>query len=159
MFTVDWDRAKDQPTGRASYKGAVSLNKLKAGCPTTVILRKGTKLPGTGAYLQADNYGIRFKDLYKHLNHLVGYLTADAPPQSMTDNFRDPYTGQTTLEIIGQSGTQDVQNTPAQKEKKGFLAWLKSLFHRINTTEADRCSALILQIRFSLNLSKAGWMN
>ena len=40
MFTVDWDRAKDQPTGRASYKGAVSLNKLKAGCPTTVILRK-----------------------------------------------------------------------------------------------------------------------
>lgn len=38
MFTVDWDRSKDQPTGRASYKGAVSLNKLKAGCPTTVIL-------------------------------------------------------------------------------------------------------------------------
>lgn len=130
MFTVDWDREKDQPTGRASYKGAVSLNKLKAGCSTTVILRKGTKLPGTGAYLQADNYGIRFKDLYKHLNHLVGYLTADAPPQSMTDNFRNPYTGQTTLEIIGQSGTQDVQNVLTQKEKKGFLAWLRSLFRK-----------------------------
>ena len=94
------------------------------------MLRKGTKLPETGAYLQADNCGIRFKDLYKHLNHLVGYLTADSPPQSMTDNFRNPYTGQTTLEIIGQSGRKDTQNVPAQKEKKGFLAWLRSLFHK-----------------------------
>ena len=69
MFVVDWNRQTDQPTGRVSYKGAVSLNRLNDHTSTTLVLRKGSKLPGTNAYLQADNYGIQFKDLYKHLNH------------------------------------------------------------------------------------------
>lgn len=133
MFTVDWNRQTDLPTGLVSYQGAVSLSKLKDGCPTTVILRKGTKLPGTNTYLQADNYGILFKDLYKHLNHLVGYLTKDPPPQSLTDNYRNPYSGETTLEIIGKSSKDALQepvSEPLEKTKKeGFFSWLKSIFH------------------------------
>lgn len=133
MFTVDWNRQTDLPTGLVSYQGAVSLSKLKDGCPTTVILRKGTKLPGTNTYLQADNYGILFKDLYKHLNHLVGYLTKDPPPQSLTDNYRNPYSGETTLKIIGKSNKDALQvpvSEPLEKpKKKGFFSWLKSIFH------------------------------
>lgn len=133
MFTVDWNRQTDLPTGLVSYQRAVSLSKLRDDCPTTVILKKGTKLPGTNTYLQADNYGILFKDLYKHLNHLVGYLTKDPPPQSLTDNYRNPYSGETTLEIIGKSSKDALQepvSEPLEKtKKKGFFSWLKSIFH------------------------------
>ena len=100
MFSVDWDRTKDLPTGRVSYEGAVSLKKLQPGCQTTRILRKGDALPGTHTVLQADNYGILFRDLYKHLNHLVAYLTKQKPPESLTKNFENPYTGRTTAQIL-----------------------------------------------------------
>ena len=103
MFSVDWDRGVDLPTGMVSYQGAVSLSKLNDNSPTTSVLRKGTKLPGTDTYLQADNYGILFKDLYKHLNHLVAYLTKSPPPQALTDNYKNPYTGETTLELLSHS--------------------------------------------------------
>ena len=105
MFTVDWDRDSDQPTGKVSYRGAVSLAKLKDGIPTTVTLKKGSVLPGTKTCLQADNYGIRFKDLYKHLNHLVKYLLAAPPDQSLAGDYRNPYTGETTREIISRRAT------------------------------------------------------
>nr|WP_300915340.1 hypothetical protein [uncultured Acetatifactor sp.] len=105
MFTVDWDRDSDQPTGKVSYRGAVSLAKLKDGIPTTVILKKGSILPGTKTHLQADNYGIQFKNLYKHLNHLVKYLLAAPPDQSLTGDYRNPYTGETTREIISRRTT------------------------------------------------------
>lgn len=107
MFTVDWDRISDHPTGKVSYCGAVSLAKLKEGIPTTVVLRKGSILPGTKTSLQADNYGIKFKDLYKHLNRLVEYLLAAPPVPSLTDNFRNPYTGETTLEILGSATVKE----------------------------------------------------
>lgn len=100
MFTVDWDRSADQPTGEVSYQGAASLAKLKESVPTTVVLRKGDVIPGTLTHLQADNYGIRFGDLYKHLNHLVKFLLKAPPEQSLTDNYKNPYTGEATREII-----------------------------------------------------------
>lgn len=103
MFTVDWDRSADQPTGEVSYQGAASLAKLKESVPTTVVLRKGDVIPGTQTHLQADNYGIRFGDLYKHLNHLVKFLLKAPPEQSLTDNYKNPYTGETTREIIDRS--------------------------------------------------------
>lgn len=106
MFTVDWDRNSNQPIGRVSRRGAVSLAGLKDGVPTTVTLRKGSVLPGTKTHLQADNFGIQFKDLYKHLNHMVEYLLASPPPQSMTDNFKNPHTGETTLEVFGETNTK-----------------------------------------------------
>ena len=100
MFSVDWDRSADRPTGRVSYEGAASLSKLSADCPTTYVLRKGETIPGTKTHLQADNYGIRFRDLYKHLNHFVAYLQEQEPPPTLTDNYKNPYTGQTTAEIL-----------------------------------------------------------
>lgn len=51
MFTVDWNRETDMPTGKVSYRGAVSLGKLKKNCKTTVTLLKGSQLPGTTTFL------------------------------------------------------------------------------------------------------------
>ena len=130
MFVVDWNRTTDQPTGRVSYRGAVSLNKLKRGCPTTVVLPKGSILPGTNMRLQADNYGILFKDLYKHLNHLVEYLLKDVPPSALTDNYRNPYTGETTIELLGKNSTK-TGKSPLQTGDtllKRIFTWLKKLF-------------------------------
>lgn len=91
-------------------------------------------LPGTKTHLQADNYGIQFKDLYKHLNHLVEYLREAPPPPSLTDNFRNPYTGETTLEILGSAAVKEKSVvTKADLEKQEgraakLFAWIKSLF-------------------------------
>lgn len=139
MFTVDWDRNKDLPTGKVSYEGAVSLEKLRHDCPTTRILRKGDFIPGTNTRLQADNYGIHYKDLYKHLNHLVGYLIEKAPPSMLIDDFRNPYTGKTTAQLlhtiskqehasasIGGNNTQDLQGVP----KTNIFTSIKRIFHR-----------------------------
>lgn len=104
MFTVYWDRDADQPTGKVCYRGAVSLSKLKSGVQKTVILRKGTVLPGTKTHLQADNYGIQFKDLYKQLNHMAECLLKSPPPQSMTDNYVIPILGKQHLNCMGKHG-------------------------------------------------------
>lgn len=134
MFTVDWDRNSDQPTGKVSYRGAVSLAKLKEGIPTTVVLRKDSILPGTKTRLQADNYGIQFRDLYKHLNHMVEHLLAASPLPSLTDNFKNPYTGETTLEILGSTTVKERSvTTEADLEKQEsraakLFARIKSLF-------------------------------
>lgn len=109
MFSVDWDRTSDEPTGRVSYEGAVSLDRLNDHSPKTRILRKGDLIPGTNTRLQADNYAIRFNDLYKHLNHLIRYITESAPPARVTDMFRNPYTGQTTAEILKEVSSQATQ--------------------------------------------------
>ena len=136
MFSVDWDRATDRPTGRVSYEGAVSLKKLRAGCQTTHVLRKGDILPGTHAVLQADNYGIQFRDLYKHLNHLVAYLTEQEPPKSITDNFQNPYTGQTTAQILAVSQPEKIEVEATREKMSGgqetdvfatIASWFKKL--------------------------------
>lgn len=136
MFTVDWDRKTDQPTGVVSYQGVASLKKLNGHCPTTVVLRKGSKIPGTNTSLQADNYGIPFKSLYKHLNTFVNYITTNTPQQSITDDYRNPYTGETTKEILEKHHTikEDVVCEPAiQATKKTSIfqrisEFLKSMF-------------------------------
>ncbi len=121
MFTVDWNRKTDKPTGKVRYNGAVSLGKLNNKCPTTLILRKGQKIPGTNTLLQADNYGIHYKDLYKHLNHLVAYLTQSPPPDSLTNNYRNPYTGETTLEIIQKTAENENDVIIPNQEKQAVI--------------------------------------
>lgn len=130
MLSVQWNRQLDLPTGAVSYQGAVSLSKLNNHCPTTQVLRKGTCIPGTGTKLQADNYGIQFKNLYKHLNHLVKYITEAKPSQSLTDNYRNPYSGKTTLEIIEKAETSNTTikcetNKLATKSLwRRFISWI-----------------------------------
>lgn len=131
MFTVDWDRNKDLPTGRVSYEGAVSLEKLRHGCPTTCILRKGDFIPGTNTRLQADNYGIHFKDLYKHLNHLVAFLTENEPLLAITNNFCNPYSGKTTAELLINSHNSDSTNVAEQTTKDKPTKLFASLVERI----------------------------
>ncbi len=101
MFTVDWDRDHDQPTGRVFYEGAASLSKLNNHCENTLVLRKGELLPGTKTHLQADNFGIRFRDLNPSLEDVIAYIQSQTPPAWLTESFRNPYTGQTTKEILG----------------------------------------------------------
>lgn len=140
MFSVDWDRNMDYPTGRVSYEGAVSLKKLRSGCQTTHILRKGSTLPGTNTILQADNYGIQFCDLYKHMNRLVAYLTEQEPAESLTENFQNPYTGQTTAQIRAMTklvptevASDEAESKPLNEERRSGIfsvleSWLKKLF-------------------------------
>ena len=134
MFLMDWNRQTDQPNGWVSYKGAVSLSRLIENTPTTAVLRKGTTLPGTKTYLQADNFGIQFKDLYKDLDHLVEYLTQSPPLSSLTDNFRNPYTGETTTAILSktkvpENSTETAQAKQPQERKNGVMRtiveWLR----------------------------------
>lgn len=143
MFSVDWDRSTDQPTGRVSYEGAASLSKLCADCATTHVLRKGDYIPGTKTLLQADNYGIRFQDLYKHLNHFIAYLQEQKPSLALTESYRNPYTGQTTVEILAQEGKGAGQAkppesvptvaeiSPADSRKPEMQTWIKRLINRI----------------------------
>ena len=131
MFTVDWNRHTDLPTGRASYEGAVSLEKLRHGCPTTKILRKGEMIPGTKTRLQADNYGIHFKDLYKHLNHLVSFLTENQPPVSLTEKFCNPYSGKTTAELLATSHSINNINPTKQNAKKAQKSMFALFVERI----------------------------
>ena len=135
MFSVDWDREADRPTGRVSYEGAASLEKLRADCKTTKTLRKGDTLPGTKTKLQADNYGIHIRDLYKHLNHFVDYLQSNKPPASLTDGFPNPYTGQTTRVILeGLKGETEASKRESVKETGGgFFASIKDRITAILT--------------------------
>lgn len=100
MFTVDWNRTTDQPTGKVCFKGVASLDKLMDGIPTTAVLRKGSLIPGTNTRLQADNFGLKFDDLNIHINYLVRSLLREPPADSLTENYKNPYTGETTLEIL-----------------------------------------------------------
>jgi len=112
----------------------VSLAKLKDGVPATVTLRKGSVLPGTKTHLQADNFGIQFNNLYKHLNHMVEYLLAAPPAPALTDNFKNPYTDETTVEILGvPAKTKGKVETVVDSQKKDsriakLFAKTKSLF-------------------------------
>lgn len=133
MFTVDWDRNNDLPTGRVSYEGAASLEKLRHACPTTRVLRKGDFIPGTSTRLQADNYGIHFNDLYKNLNHLVTFLTEHLPKEDLIDNYPNPYSGLTTAQYrskelsapVQQESPQTPETTP--KLIVRIRTWLRKL--------------------------------
>lgn len=56
-------------------------------------------IPDTKMPLTADNFGIRFSDLYTYPDDWIDILKI-TPPVSLTDNFPNPYTGQTTIQIL-----------------------------------------------------------
>lgn len=135
MFSVAWNRTDDCPTGLVSYEGAVSLSRLNSKCNTTKVFLRGDVIPGTHTALQADNYGIQFSDLYKHLNHLVRYLTTREPPQSLTEQFLNPYTGQTTAQILIAAELDKTGSGKANAETKAessilsaVASWTRRLF-------------------------------
>ncbi len=120
MFTVDWNREIDQPTGIVSYEGVVSLEKLNNHTEKTHVLKKGDLLPGTNTPLQADNYGIMFKDLYKCLDHTVEHIVSHKPSRSLTENYINPYTGKTTAQIRAENSFKEqarIEATPTVSSK------------------------------------------
>lgn len=139
MFSVEWPRGAEYPTGRVSYQGVASLSKLRPDCATTRVIRKGQCIPGTKTLLQADNYAIHFNDLYKHLNHLVAHLMEKEPPRSLTETYPNPYSGKTTAHILGQAEQnkllqQTIQNENEEKKDAGawnrFISWFRNLFSK-----------------------------
>lgn len=102
MFSVGWDRNADCPNRHASYVGAVTLRALSDNLNwiDTQSLRKGECIPGTSRRLQADNYGIRFDSLNKDLDGLVRVMRQRKPNQEVVNGYLNPYTHETTLDII-----------------------------------------------------------
>lgn len=107
MFTVEWDKNNNEPTGKVRYEGTIFINKLKVECKGTKVkvLKKGTILPGTEKTkpipLQADNFGIRLDELNSDLDRLLTeYVLKSPPSKQLTDNFINPYTGKNTLQMM-----------------------------------------------------------
>lgn len=91
MASVDWDRGHDLPHREVDLVGCASIQKLKPNNATTVVLRKGTCIPGTKTPLQADNYGIRFSDLEDNWDYVMQYMLDNDPPDLSL--YPNPYTG------------------------------------------------------------------
>ena len=99
MFTVDW--SNNQPTGKVIYRGFATLARLSRTFPKTEILLRGQELPGTRLkHLQTDNYGIRFDDLFTYPPDLYNLLLQHKPFPKITDDYLNPRTGKTTLEVL-----------------------------------------------------------
>ncbi len=96
MASVGWNMATDQPDGTVDLIGCASLlYKMRAGVPTTRILRKGEELPDTSSHirLQADNFGIKFEDLQQDWDISANYMLTHKPKP--LDDYPNPYTGET----------------------------------------------------------------
>ena len=103
MFSVEWKG--DAPTGKVIYRGFATLARLSREFPKTEVLPRGSALPGTRLEsLQTDNFGIKFEDLYSYPPDLYDLLTAMKPFKQITDNYRNPRSGKTTLEILKEKG-------------------------------------------------------
>ena len=133
MFSVDWNRKIDAPTGKASFEGVASLNKLNRSSPNTKVLYKGDCIPGTNTLLQADNYGIHFDDLFKDLDTFVLRLNSP-PPATLTERFANPYTGEVISHAdensrveIKKPDVPDIpnDNTEMPAEKTSFASKIK----------------------------------
>lgn len=136
MFSVGWDRSSDTPTGHVRYEGAVSLERLNNTTSTTKTLRKGDVLPGTRMALQADNYAVHFNDLHKDLDEFTKYLSENTPPNSLTEDYRNPYSGKTTAQIRREKAAVIVPHNACDEVRHdedahfSFFAALKSFLAR-----------------------------
>ena len=140
MFSVDWDRDKDYPSGLVRFEGVASLEKLQHNCQTTLSLSKGSAIPGTQMPLQADNYGIHFRNLNNDLDSFVKYITECAPPDNLTNQYPNPYTGEIIAEAcLGMESIiekPECKNLVVEKDEKqnqknfrdSFLKWIKKAF-------------------------------
>ena len=79
-------------------------------------MRKGALIPGTKARLQADNYGIHFRNLYHDFDGFVKFVTEQMPPDALTDEYPNPYTGEVIREHKIQYSVREKQ-IPAEAEE------------------------------------------
>ena len=121
MCKTAWDMEKDEPLGTVDLVGSISLTKLKADIPHVHIIRKGELLPGTHTHLQADNFGVRFKNLNHNWYEVITYIQSHSAPN--LDDYPNPYTGETMPQY------QQEVKTPLNKEKKQKEGFFKRLLH------------------------------
>lgn len=121
MCKTQWDTENDTPLGTVELVGSISLNRLVANQPHVYSIRKGERLPGTRAFLQADNFGVKFEHLNSNWNEVINYILENpAPDLSMYPN---PYTGNT----IPQHTIQE--HTPKQGIWERFWGWIRNLLN------------------------------
>lgn len=105
MCKTQWDTEHDAPLGTVELVGSISLNRLVANQPHVHSIRKGERLPGTRAFLQADNFGVKFEYLNSNWNEVINYILENpAPDLSMYPN---PYTGKTMPQHIRNNEVKD----------------------------------------------------
>lgn len=125
MFSVGWDRKRDEPNRIVKYAGAVTLRALAKDVEwiNTLTLRKGECIPGTRARLQADNYGIEFNELNRNLDGLVHAMKKRKPNQAVVDNYLNPYTHDTTIEITSseEAKKQHIERVKAIKKRMEYV--------------------------------------
>lgn len=124
MFSVGWDKKTDSPNRIVKYAGAVTLRALceNPDWIDTKTLRKGEYIPGTKKRLQADNYGIEFADLNQNLDGLVRTMKKRKPNNEVIDNYENPYTHETTLEIIA---SDEIKKQHAERVKAIMSEWAR----------------------------------
>ena len=71
---------------------------------------------------------MEFTDLYKDTDELIRILMAAPPAKTLTDNYRNPYTGKTTLELLGKASSQagPESGLPAATEESPIFKRLSS---------------------------------
>lgn len=93
MCKTQWNTDTDTPTGVVELIGSISLNRLVANHPNIYCIRKGQQLPGTRAFLQADNFGVKFENLNSNWTETINYILTNPAPD--LSNYPNPYTGET----------------------------------------------------------------
>ena len=82
MCRTPWNRETDEPKGEVELIGAVSLKVLLSGNPKVKRLKKGDCIPNTRARLQAENYGIHFRNLNSDWDSIIPYMLKNSPPDT-----------------------------------------------------------------------------
>lgn len=92
MASVGWERESDKPTGIVTLEGSMSTPHITSTGKNVKVLRKGECIPNTNMPLQADNFGIEFKNLKQDWHTVIPYILKNESPN--LDSYPNPYTGQ-----------------------------------------------------------------
>lgn len=124
MCKTLWDMESDTPKGPVELVGSISLNRLVANNPHVTCIRKGERLPGTRAFLQADNYGVKFEHLNSNWHEVIGYILNNSAPD--LSYYPNPYTGETMPQYVEQQEAT-VANT-GESIWTRIWSWFRGLF-------------------------------
>lgn len=82
MCRTPWDRDSDKPKGSVELIGSISLKTLLSPNSKVKRLKKGDFIPNTHARLQAENYGVHFRDLNPDWQAVITYMLKNPPPDA-----------------------------------------------------------------------------
>lgn len=123
MCKTTWDMEQDKPIGSVELIGSISLKKLKANMPNVYCLRKGERIPGTRAVLQADNFGIEFKYLNSNWHEVITFILENPAPD--LSSYPNPYTGETMPQYT--VVVEEPKESIFKKIRQTLKGWKKSI--------------------------------